>query len=332
MPVSVNVPNQESDRLLYSQRPQKVGGRPRLNASDEAAKCKQGAPRSTWTVQALGAELQERKDALMAELDPEEAVAEMRAGRMSASSMPAGVPLNTMSRTRSGFLIADRCGKQRGAILHFELKDLLQAIGPTASLVFAAWIFLGFLETRYVAAFERYGELADDYRKGVPGRRHDAVQSQIRLYRRRCEWIRLSTNIGVVSAIALLCTLILAALNVIFSGQAVLTAAAPFLRSSVFYSWLSPHQLWLSKRDGWFGSARRTGRHPGAQRFEGLTGGLRGIRGDCRRLNGRPLREACSSQKCGAVLLGDAAQAHHEVHTWCRTCAEGTSTPLPRPH
>src|SRR5436305_1444599 len=36
--------------------------------------------------------------------------------------------------------------------VQFDLKDLLQAIGPTASLVFAAWIFLSFLESRYVAA------------------------------------------------------------------------------------------------------------------------------------------------------------------------------------
>ncbi len=27
----------------------------------------------------------------------------------------------------------------------FELKDLLSAVGPTASLIFAAWIFLSFL-------------------------------------------------------------------------------------------------------------------------------------------------------------------------------------------
>jgi hypothetical protein len=36
----------------------------------------------------------------------------------------------------------------------FELKDVREAIGPTASLLFAAWIFLSFLRERYVAANE----------------------------------------------------------------------------------------------------------------------------------------------------------------------------------
>jgi hypothetical protein len=110
--------------------------------------------------------------------------------------------------------------------VHFQLKDLLQAVGPNASLVFAAWIFLGFLETRYVASFERYRELADEFRSGPPKERHDAVRGQIELYRRRCEWIRLSTSIGVVSAMSLLCTLILAGLDVVFSGHPWLSAGS----------------------------------------------------------------------------------------------------------
>jgi hypothetical protein len=50
--------------------------------------------------------------------------------------------------------------------MDFELKDVLGAIGPSASIVFAAWIFMGFLQQRYTAAYERYRSLIEDYRNG----------------------------------------------------------------------------------------------------------------------------------------------------------------------
>jgi hypothetical protein len=37
-----------------------------------------------------------------------------------------------------------------------ELSDVLKAIGPAASIIFAAWIFMGFLQQRYDAAVSRY--------------------------------------------------------------------------------------------------------------------------------------------------------------------------------
>ena len=43
--------------------------------------------------------------------------------------------------------------------MDFELKDLLEAIGPNATLIFAAWIFLSFLQQRYTAAYDRYRAL-----------------------------------------------------------------------------------------------------------------------------------------------------------------------------
>src|ERR1700712_916899 len=99
------------------------------------------------------------------------------------------------------------------AKLNFALKDLLEAIGPTASLVFAAWIFLSFLQSRYVAAFERFRELTDEYRNGVEGRRGQSIRTQIQLYRRRCDWMRWATNLGVISEILLIATLILGGFN-----------------------------------------------------------------------------------------------------------------------
>src|ERR1700712_3729998 len=104
--------------------------------------------------------------------------------------------------------------------MNFQLSDLLKAIGPNASLVFAAWIFLSFLQARYVAAFDRFRELTNEYRTGSPeGRRHQSIRTQIRLYRRRCELMRWAATIGVVSAILLICTLIIGGLDVVFPGH-----------------------------------------------------------------------------------------------------------------
>jgi hypothetical protein len=54
----------------------------------------------------------------------------------------------------------------------FQLSDVLKAIGPTASIIFAAWIFLSFLQTRYDSAVERYRGLLASYRDG--GQAQDA--------------------------------------------------------------------------------------------------------------------------------------------------------------
>jgi hypothetical protein len=48
---------------------------------------------------------------------------------------------------------------------HFDMKDLLQALGPTASLIFAAWIFLSFLQARYTTAHQLYRALIAVFRE-----------------------------------------------------------------------------------------------------------------------------------------------------------------------
>ena len=99
--------------------------------------------------------------------------------------------------------------------MSIDLKELLQTVGPTASLVFAAWIFLSYLQTRYEAAAIRFRELLDEYRDEKNSQRHQSVRRQILLYQRRCSCMRRATNIGVVSAMLLILTLILGALNVV---------------------------------------------------------------------------------------------------------------------
>jgi len=99
----------------------------------------------------------------------------------------------------------------------FDLKDLLEAVGPTASLIFAAWIFLTFLQARYTAAYERFRSLIAELRShGEQDQRHSSLQNQILIYKRRCEQMRLATNIGVISAILLITALICAALGTMY--------------------------------------------------------------------------------------------------------------------
>jgi hypothetical protein len=84
----------------------------------------------------------------------------------------------------------------------FQLKDLLEAIGPTASLIFAAWIFLSFLQARYTTANERYRSLLDEFRQHTSqDARRSSLRDQITEYKRRCEQMRLATNMGVSAAI-----------------------------------------------------------------------------------------------------------------------------------
>jgi hypothetical protein len=105
----------------------------------------------------------------------------------------------------------------------FQLSDLLKAIGPTASIVFAAWIFMGFLQQRYDAAVDRYRELIAEYRDNAPSddRRSD-IKEQVAIYKHRCELMRYATSVGLVSAIFLIGTLMIGALDVIFPHLSLL--------------------------------------------------------------------------------------------------------------
>jgi hypothetical protein len=119
--------------------------------------------------------------------------------------------------------------------MSIQMKDVLQAAGPSASLVFASWIFLSFLQQRYVAAFQTFRALVDAYRKGSENAvRLDALESQIRQYRRRCDWMRWSTNIGVVSALCFLATLLCGLVAVILPDPAAVGTAGAVLCSAGF--------------------------------------------------------------------------------------------------
>ena len=106
--------------------------------------------------------------------------------------------------------------------MQFELKDVLGAVGPTASLVFASWIFMTFLQARYSAAYERYRDMIEEFRTGKDTRRRELIGNQIKLYRKRVEQMRWATGLGLWAAILLLLALISGALDAVFKGSPVL--------------------------------------------------------------------------------------------------------------
>jgi steroid 5-alpha reductase family enzyme len=107
--------------------------------------------------------------------------------------------------------------------MNFTLENFLKAVGPSASLIFASWIFLTFLQSRYSSSYDRYRNLISEYRQGHPDqKRHHNIKQQIILYKQRCEQMQKATNIGVVSAILLIISLINAGLNEMIGKKIVI--------------------------------------------------------------------------------------------------------------
>jgi uncharacterized membrane protein len=100
--------------------------------------------------------------------------------------------------------------------MDFELKDVMEAVGPSAALAFAAWLFLQLLQQRYTSAYTRYRDLVDAFRTGVDGKRREVIKSEIKIYRKRVLYMLYATNIGLVGAILLLLALISSGLNAVF--------------------------------------------------------------------------------------------------------------------
>jgi len=105
-----------------------------------------------------------------------------------------------------------------------QLSDVLKAIGPNASIVFAAWIFMGFLQQRNDGAVDRYRRAVGDYRSNKHDiTRADNLKSQVLAYRRRCRLMNRATFLGLVAAILLISSLIFGALDVMVPMSATIT-------------------------------------------------------------------------------------------------------------
>jgi hypothetical protein len=95
----------------------------------------------------------------------------------------------------------------------FELKDVMDAVGPSAALAFAAWLFLQLLQQRYSAAYSRYRELVNLFRQDAQGRRREIIKEEIDIYKKRVMYMMYATNIGMTAAILLLLSLVISGLN-----------------------------------------------------------------------------------------------------------------------
>src|SRR5438270_5276009 len=93
--------------------------------------------------------------------------------------------------------------------MNIDASNILKAIGPAASIIFAAWIFMGFLQQRYDAAVDRYREIVAQYREpDIGDTRRTNIRDAIAIYKHRCELMTTATIIGLVAAILLILTLI----------------------------------------------------------------------------------------------------------------------------
>src|SRR5689334_16725757 len=70
-------------------------------------------------------------------------------------------------------------------VAEFKLTDLLGSAGATIGIIIGGVIFLQFLSSKYDSLAGRYRELTRDYRGQGQSHRHESLQYQIRVYRRR---------------------------------------------------------------------------------------------------------------------------------------------------
>ena len=101
--------------------------------------------------------------------------------------------------------------------MQINVGDIFKAIGPGASTIFAAWIFVSFLQVRSDAAVERYLDMIQQFRsKDASDARLGFLKEQILTYRRRCALMNVASSIGLSSAVALVLTLIVGELALVF--------------------------------------------------------------------------------------------------------------------
>jgi len=101
--------------------------------------------------------------------------------------------------------------------MNVDVSNILKSIGPAASIIFAAWIFMGFLQQRYDAAIDRYREIVAQYRHPDIGRvRRANIRDEIYTYKRRCELMTTATMVGLIAAILLILTLVAGELDILF--------------------------------------------------------------------------------------------------------------------
>jgi len=152
-----------------------------------------------------------------------------RSYKIVRAVVAVGLPDHALGRKQIAALIAESClsaPRRISTKVMDKLSDFLKATGPNAAIIFAAWIFMGFLQQRYDSAVDRYRAAAGDFRseKHDKGRAAN-LKDQIVIYRRRCVLMGRATSVGLVSAIFLISSLMLGGLDVIVPGKMWIGAA-----------------------------------------------------------------------------------------------------------
>ena len=106
--------------------------------------------------------------------------------------------------------------------MDFKLKKMMEMVGPSAVLAYAAWRLMQLLEQRHDAACTRYRELVEAFRKGAAGKRRD-----LGICRKRAVHVLNATNIGVMAAFLLLLSLTISTLDAVFKADWLKLFGAP---------------------------------------------------------------------------------------------------------
>ncbi len=81
--------------------------------------------------------------------------------------------------------------------MDFSLSALLRTIGSTASIIFAAWIFMEFPQ-RYDSSVDRHRSMISNYgTEALSSERRDPMRAQIVVHKRRCDLMNYSCQCGV---------------------------------------------------------------------------------------------------------------------------------------
>ncbi|XYJ12005.1 hypothetical protein ACSUZJ_08445 [Telluria sp. B2] len=103
--------------------------------------------------------------------------------------------------------------------MDFKLKKMMEMVGPSAALAYAAWRLMQLLEQRHDAACTRYRELVEAFRQGAAG--------DIGLCRTRTMHVLNATNIGMMAAFLLLLSLTISTLDAVFKADWLKLFGAP---------------------------------------------------------------------------------------------------------
>ncbi|WP_082513213.1 DUF2721 domain-containing protein [Methylobacterium sp. Leaf125] len=107
--------------------------------------------------------------------------------------------------------------------MNLDLAKVLTTVGPAASIIFAAWIFVAFLQTRYDAAIDRYRDLIEKFRSpDLSDSRKANMRDEILNYKRRCELMNRAIGCGLISAMLLISTMIFGGFSLVFQDSEAL--------------------------------------------------------------------------------------------------------------